>query len=176
MHDLAPIVSAWCVRWGVKSASLFGSAARGELTDDSDIDIFIVEGHKYRDGASIKARRAELEAALGRPVELAYRGWIERMPDFDPDRLGPVVELYRDNKPRAGPWRPRRRWLGESVAWLAKRLRIAPCAACGVRRARWNAHPSAIVGDLWRMLTRRPLPVAPRTIRTRRQCGCKGTP
>ncbi len=56
-------------RFGAKHLALFGSAARDELRDDSDIDVLVeFEGpptfHGYFD------LKAELERLFGRPVDL----------------------------------------------------------------------------------------------------------
>ncbi len=40
-NKTAPIAESY----GIKKMSLFGSYARGEATDDSDIDLFIDKGH-----------------------------------------------------------------------------------------------------------------------------------
>jgi predicted nucleotidyltransferase len=56
-------------RHGVRKAALFGSAARGELTKDSDIDVLVeFEGRKsLLDLAGLKN---ELEEVLGRKVDV----------------------------------------------------------------------------------------------------------
>lgn len=58
---------------GIIRAAFFGSIVRGELTDESDIDILVeFEGHKsLLDLAGLKL---DLEDALERPVDLlTYR-------------------------------------------------------------------------------------------------------
>ena len=58
---------------GISRAAFFGSIVRGELTDNSDIDILVeFEGHKsLLDLAGLKL---DLEDALERPVDLlTYR-------------------------------------------------------------------------------------------------------
>ena len=52
-----------CKRFGAKRLSLFGSAARDELREDSDIDV-LVEFDGYFD------LKTYLEQLLGRPVDL----------------------------------------------------------------------------------------------------------
>jgi hypothetical protein len=66
-------------RRGVRRASFFGSAARGELTEDSDIDILVeFEGRKsLLDLAGLKM---ELEDALKRKVDvLTYNSLHPRL-------------------------------------------------------------------------------------------------
>jgi len=65
-------VEALCQRHGVQSLALFGSAARGELLPDSDVDLLI----EFKPDAGVglfeyQEIQAELEAILGRPVDLA---------------------------------------------------------------------------------------------------------
>lgn len=56
-------------RFGARSVALFGSAARDELRDDSDIDVLV----EFDGAPSLDAyfgMKDQLEAALGRPVDL----------------------------------------------------------------------------------------------------------
>lgn len=54
---------------GVVRSSLFGSAARGELTENSDID-FLVEFEDGRSLFDLVQCKQELEEVLGRDVDL----------------------------------------------------------------------------------------------------------
>lgn len=57
------------LRYNVLSASLFGSAGRGEAGPESDVDILV----RYRRGTTlfdIAGLKLELEQALGRRVDL----------------------------------------------------------------------------------------------------------
>ena len=63
-----------CRRYGVKELSLFGSAARGELRPESDIDIMV----EFEPGARIGVIRfeslaGELESLAGRRVDLVTK-------------------------------------------------------------------------------------------------------
>jgi predicted nucleotidyltransferase len=56
-------------RFGVKRASLFGSSARGEDREDSDIDI-LVEFEVGKSLLDLAGLKIELEEVLGRRVDL----------------------------------------------------------------------------------------------------------
>ncbi|MCV0397850.1 MAG: nucleotidyltransferase domain-containing protein [Rhizobiaceae bacterium] len=60
---------------GVRRLSLFGSAARGESQDSSDIDLAFVPGETFSRGgfdyfAKVDELRSELSAIVHRPVDL----------------------------------------------------------------------------------------------------------
>ncbi len=58
-----------CKRFGAKRLSLFGSAARDELREDSDIDVLVeFDGPATFDGYF--DLKTYLEQLLGRPVDL----------------------------------------------------------------------------------------------------------
>jgi hypothetical protein len=71
-------------RLGVTSLAVFGSVARDEARQDSDIDVLVEFG-----GAATLARYVELKALLeqrlGRPVDLVTRRGLR-------DRIRPSVE------------------------------------------------------------------------------------
>lgn len=69
-------------RFGVKRLALFGSAARDELREDSDIDVLVeFEGPATFDG--YMDLKFYLEALLGRPVDLITRDAVKpRMQPF----------------------------------------------------------------------------------------------
>ncbi len=56
-------------KYGVKRASIFGSAVRGEMKESSDIDI-LVEIEKDISLLDFVALKLELEETLGRKVDL----------------------------------------------------------------------------------------------------------
>ena len=64
----------FCRRWNVVELSLFGSAARGELLPESDIDLLVVFepdcGHSVFD---LVTMREELAEIFGREVDLVER-------------------------------------------------------------------------------------------------------
>src|SRR5438309_1582855 len=63
-----------CRRYGVRELSVFGSAARGELRVESDIDLLVEFEPEARVGLIKFARISrELEAALGSRVDLVTK-------------------------------------------------------------------------------------------------------
>lgn len=67
--DIAEAVRPIMTRYGVRHAQAFGSAARGELRRESDVDILVAFKHPI-DGWTFADMADELERALGRPVDL----------------------------------------------------------------------------------------------------------
>jgi predicted nucleotidyltransferase len=60
-------------RNGVKRAAFFGSIVRGEMTDESDVDL-LVEFEKRKSLLDLAGLKIELEEALNRRVDvLTYR-------------------------------------------------------------------------------------------------------
>lgn len=69
-----PAVSEICRAHRVKELSLFGSAARGELRPDSDLDLLVDFLPDARPGLlEVIAMKRELSELLGRPVDLALK-------------------------------------------------------------------------------------------------------
>ncbi len=66
-------LAAFCQRWGIKELSLFGSAARGELRPDSDVDFMIEFDEDAHVGYSYIQVRDELAKMVGRPIDLTSR-------------------------------------------------------------------------------------------------------
>jgi hypothetical protein len=63
-----------CQRYRVKELSVFGSAARGKMRPDSDIDLlvdFLPDAHPGL--LDLSAMKREFSALLGRPIDLAVK-------------------------------------------------------------------------------------------------------
>jgi predicted nucleotidyltransferase len=71
-------IAAFCEKWQIVEFALFGSAARGELRPDSDIDVmlqFAPEAHRsLYDLVDIKD---ELSGMFGRDVDILEKGFIK---------------------------------------------------------------------------------------------------
>ena len=67
-----------CARYHVTELSLFGSAARGTLRPESDVDLLVV----FQDGVSVTLftlvdLRTDLSELLGRRVDLVPKGGLK---------------------------------------------------------------------------------------------------
>jgi predicted nucleotidyltransferase len=68
-----------CARYGVRELSLFGSAVRGEMGTDSDIDLLVVFDESSKVGLITFGRlQSELAELFGRPVDLVPRDGLKR--------------------------------------------------------------------------------------------------
>ena len=72
-------LAAFCRRWQIVELAVFGSAVRGELRPDSDVDLLVTFAHGARRSLTGQMQmQEEIEAILGRPVDLVNRRAIER--------------------------------------------------------------------------------------------------
>jgi predicted nucleotidyltransferase len=71
-------INAFCQRWKIVRLELFGSATRGALTPSSDLDFLYTLADDARWGWDFVDAGDELEAIVGRPVDLVSRTSIER--------------------------------------------------------------------------------------------------
>ncbi|WP_405145738.1 nucleotidyltransferase family protein [Sphaerisporangium sp. NBC_01403] len=70
LEELRPTIAELCAKYGVVELTLFGSTARGEADPDSDIDLLYLRGPHAMKGLAFFGFQEELEALLGRPVDL----------------------------------------------------------------------------------------------------------
>jgi hypothetical protein len=69
-----PSLAAVCRRYGVKELSLFGSAVRGEMRPESDVDILVEFEPGVRMGLiKFESLVDELESLAGRKVDLVTK-------------------------------------------------------------------------------------------------------
>jgi predicted nucleotidyltransferase len=73
-------VAELCQRYRVKELSVFGSAARGEMRPDSDIDLLV----EFQENAGIGLFELwdlndDLEQLLGRRVDLVPKGGLKKL-------------------------------------------------------------------------------------------------
>ena len=69
VEQIRSIASPIAQAYGVKSLSLFGSYARGEATDDSDIDLLVKCG-AIRSAFQMGGLYADLSEGLGKTLDL----------------------------------------------------------------------------------------------------------
>ncbi|KRF21264.1 DNA polymerase [Nocardioides sp. Soil797] len=67
-----------CERYGVATLEVFGSVARHEDRDDSDIDLLYVLKPTARLGFKLFELEDELAALIGRPVDLVARKSVNK--------------------------------------------------------------------------------------------------
>lgn len=68
LEMIKKIVSEYADKYGADRVALFGSYARGDMTEDSDIDLLIDKGSIR--GLKFAALLCDLEDALQTPVDL----------------------------------------------------------------------------------------------------------
>ncbi len=82
-----------CRRYQVKELAVFGSAARGELRPDSDIDLLVDFLPEARPGLlGLSALTRELSALLGRHVDLGVKPALK--PLIRPSVLAEAQVVY----------------------------------------------------------------------------------
>lgn len=91
IEEIAAIISPIAKAYGVKTVWLFGSCARGEATEDSDVDL-LIDGGRIRTLYQLASLRLDLEDALHRPVDLLTTGGVN--PEFLQSLKKDEVILY----------------------------------------------------------------------------------
>jgi predicted nucleotidyltransferase/uncharacterized protein with HEPN domain len=104
---LRPQIEALCRKYGIAELSVFGSVARGDDRPDSDVDLLYVRDPKCNLGWGFFGVQQELEALLGRSVDIGSRDhlhWVirdrvlaEAQPLFGPSRARPRRVVPRDD-------------------------------------------------------------------------------
>lgn len=101
ISEIRSIVSPIASRYGLKAVFLFGSYARGEATEASDIDFLVdTTGTNLKSLFSLGALYCDLEEALGKKIDMVTVSALEqraRMPSeiaFKEMVLKERVNLY----------------------------------------------------------------------------------
>lgn len=89
-HQLQEIIAPLARAYGAERVYLFGSYARGDMTEHSDIDLRIDKG-KIR-GLALAGLLVDLEDALGLPVDLLTTASLDEQ--FLADIQNDEVLLY----------------------------------------------------------------------------------
>ena len=89
----APLLAEVCRRYGVKELSLFGSAVRGEMRPESDLDILVEFEPGVRTGLiKFESLVEELESLAGRRVDLVTKRGLK--PGVRPQVLRDARVIY----------------------------------------------------------------------------------
>ena len=81
-----------CRRHGIRRLSLFGSAARGQLGPDSDVDLLVEFVPGRRVGLRFITVQEELSAVIGRGVDLSTPAFLS--PHFRDRVAVEAIPLY----------------------------------------------------------------------------------
>ena len=76
--DLVRMLPGFCLRHGIARAEVFGSVARGQTREGSDLDLMVTFRPRVRPGLEFFAMQEELEQILGCPVDLLTRRSVEQ--------------------------------------------------------------------------------------------------
>ena len=76
IENIRATVAALARKYGAERVYLFGSFARGDMTENSDIDLRIDKGSIR--GLALAGLLVELEDALGRSVDLIPTGSLDQ--------------------------------------------------------------------------------------------------
>ena len=78
INDKRDEIRRIAARHGARNIRLFGSAARGEIGPDSDIDVLVEFEQGHSPGLSFFSMQSELTDILGRKVELHTPNFLSR--------------------------------------------------------------------------------------------------
>ena len=70
VDEIKKIVTPIAKQYGVKNVWLFGSYARGEADEKSDIDLRITRGDRVKSLITLGGMYVDFEEALGKPVDI----------------------------------------------------------------------------------------------------------
>jgi len=92
-------IAAFCRRWHIVEMALFGSALRGALRPESDIDLLVTYAPGVRRTLAGQLQmQDEIEAILGRKVDLVNRRALERSRNYirREEILGSARTIYAE--------------------------------------------------------------------------------
>lgn len=91
IYEIQQRIAPVAKQYGVKAVFLFGSYARGEAREDSDIDLLVdTSGTNLRSLLSLGALYCDLEAALQKPIDLITVSALEQRAQM------PSEEMFRE--------------------------------------------------------------------------------
>jgi predicted nucleotidyltransferase len=66
-----------CRRYGIQEMAIFGSAARGDMRPDSDVDVMVEFAPGVVHGWEYFHLEEELAEAFGRRIDMATKKWLK---------------------------------------------------------------------------------------------------
>ena len=90
IYEIQQRIAPVAKQYGVKAVFLFGSYARGEAREDSDIVLVDTSGTNLRSLLSLGALYCDLEAALQKPIDLITVSALEQRAQM------PSEEMFRE--------------------------------------------------------------------------------
>jgi len=91
---VAQRLPAFCRQHGIARVEVFGSLARGEATESSDVDLMITFRPEVHPGLEFFSMQDQLEVLLGCKVDLVTRRAVER--SENPIRQRSILESARE--------------------------------------------------------------------------------
>jgi predicted nucleotidyltransferase len=70
-------IAELCRQYGIQELAIFGSAARGDMRDDSDVDVMVEFFPNVVHGWEYFRIELELGEIFGRRVDLAAKKWMK---------------------------------------------------------------------------------------------------
>ena len=87
-------IAALCRKYQIREMSVFGSAARGDATPDSDVDVLVELRPDARLGWEFFAIAEEMEGIVGRRVDLGTKDSLK--PHARPSAQRDAVVVYAE--------------------------------------------------------------------------------
>ena len=82
LRELRTLLRSFCEKHGIRRLDIFGSAARGLATPDSDVDMLVsFDESKTVSTADLLEMAGEAEELVGVPVDFVLRQSLERSPN-----------------------------------------------------------------------------------------------
>jgi hypothetical protein len=76
-------IRTYCQKWGIREFAVFGSVLRADFNTESDIDVLLqFRPDVHRTLFDLATMSEELEAVLGRKVDLLTRKSVEDSPNY----------------------------------------------------------------------------------------------
>ena len=81
IEEIKALIAPFAKKYGVDSIYVFGSYARGEATDDSDVDFLVFGGENFK-RTYVFALAEDVRSALGKDVDMFEISEINTDSDF----------------------------------------------------------------------------------------------